>query len=276
MSPIYSNQSLAQSSLTSHTNLSDLTKSSKLSTNTATNFQSKNIVNLTNNTTYLLNPRVIAIGNNVYVIWLKTDAPGGGFLVPSTILFKRSIDGGRSFSDAVALSNRIPGWGAVPDLEIAATGNNVYVVWTEPTGNNDNVHFEKSSNNGSSFGHNLVIGNSTGYLTVEDLKIAATGNNVYVVWQGIINGFTDRAGRLHEGQSVIHLAKSQDNGIHFNRTTEISSSMKSGWGHPYHNINIAATDNNVYVVWQNGTLAYLSNGTLAYGHSSILFKRATN
>ncbi len=72
-------------------------------------------------------PAIAASGNNVYVVWYD-DSLGN-----DDILYRRSTDGGFSFSGIVNLSNN-PGGSYYP--AIASSANKVYVVWHDSTPGN--------------------------------------------------------------------------------------------------------------------------------------------
>ena len=122
--------------------------------------------------------------------------------------------------------------------QISSEGNNVYVVWGERTfGNNDEIFFAVSNNNGQTFSTPLNISN-----TQTDSfgpQISSDGNNVYVIWQdGVDEDFTD-----------ILFAVSNNNGQTF--STPINLSNNTGNSDLP---QIASSEgNNVYVVWQDDT-----------------------
>jgi hypothetical protein len=65
---------------------------------------------------------------------------------------------------------------------MATSGDNVYVAWpSNKTGNNSEVMFRASTDNGATFGNKTNLSNSKGAESV-DVQIAAAGDNVYVSW----------------------------------------------------------------------------------------------
>ena len=91
-----------------------------------------------NNTVSLYPPQIAAAGNNVYVVW-----EGNGTKGYNDILFKVSRNGGSSFMNTINLSHRHSFLGPP---QIAAAGNNVYVVWdgNGTKGYND-IYFKRIS-----------------------------------------------------------------------------------------------------------------------------------
>jgi lipopolysaccharide export LptBFGC system permease protein LptF len=93
-------------------------------------------------------------GNNVYVAW-PNDNTGHW-----NVYFAKSVDGGKTFENTIILS--APNKGSVVDqnVEIAASGSNVYVSWwTNKTGTLMPA-FRASNDTGESFGKTLML-NST-------------------------------------------------------------------------------------------------------------------
>ena len=85
-------------------------------------------------------------------------------------------------------------------------------------------------------------------------QIAAWKNNVYVVWSESTQSFTDN-------NYDIYFKASSDGGITFGRTINLSDNPSFS-EHP----QIAAVENNVYVVWTDNTS----------GHKEVLFRMSTN
>jgi hypothetical protein len=156
------------------------------------------IINLSNNSGNSNIPQISAVGANVYVVWLD-DFSGN-----QNILFKKSTDGGNSFSKVINLSsnnneNTNNNTHSSFNPQLAVSGNNVYVVWQEDdaiTGNQD-ILFKKSTDGGNSFGPvNNLIGNSNNGRSTDPTVTVSAGNTtsiVYVVWQEVTN----------EGQNIL-------------------------------------------------------------------------
>jgi hypothetical protein len=91
-----------------------------------------------------------------------------------------------SFGIPINLSNNT-GFSANP--QIAASGNNVYVIWQDNTPGNNGIFVAVSNNNGVSFGTpiplNINPGNSV------NPQIAVSGSNVFVTWQDTTSGNND-------------------------------------------------------------------------------------
>jgi hypothetical protein len=199
-------------------------------------------VNLSNSTTLMsYSPAIAASGNNVYVVWEEgTGLPGN-----IEVLYRRSTDGGVSFDSIVNLSNN-PGPSSRPD--VAASGNNVYVVWYDDSLGNDDILYRRSTDGGFSFSGIVNLSNNPGGSYYP--AIAASANKVYVVWHDSTPGNSD-----------ILYRRSTNGGANFGSTLNLSNNPgNSGVS------AIAASANKVYVVWEDNTP----------GNFDILYKRSTN
>src|ERR671923_2030407 len=147
-------------------------------------------VNLTNNLRDSVYAQVASQGDNVYMVWQENPPfpiSESSNSVNYDIFIKKSIDGGLTFGEEINLSNN-PGFSEHP--QIAASGNNVYVVWidnspsigsSEATGNKK-ILFTKSIDDGNTFGETVTLSDIPN-ADSSNQEIAAAGNNVYVVWQ---------------------------------------------------------------------------------------------
>ena len=140
------------------------------------------IKNLSGNAGLSDAPRIAVSGNNVHVVW-QDDTPGN-----TEILYRRSLDGGATFPNIIKnLSGNI---GSSFNPAIAASGNNVHVVWNDDTPGNFDILYRRSLDNGGTF-PNVIKNLSSNAASSEVPDIAVSGNNVYVVWAGITAGSFD-------------------------------------------------------------------------------------
>jgi hypothetical protein len=203
------------------------------------------IVNLSNTVGSSQFPAIAASGNNVYVVW--------GERIESTpdryeIFYTRSTDDGASFGDIVNLSITI-GLSTFP--AIAASGNNVYVVWRDNSLGNPDIFYTRSTDGGASFGDIVNLSNTIGPSTFP--AIAASRNNVYVVWE---------VGETPGGATDILYTRSTDDGASFGGIVNLSNTVGLP-GAPA----VAASENNVYVVW---------HVALGAGVADIFYTRSTD
>lgn len=142
-------------------------------------------------------PRIAVSGNMVYVAWTITNYNW------SQIYFARSSDGGSSFETADNISRS----GDMQSMyqQLAAFGDNVYLVWNDVEGyyNINHISFAASDDRGSTFHVVRNMSNNTRpYSSYEpQVATAADGGTVYVTWRnedprdgGIIFGKSNNGG----------------------------------------------------------------------------------
>src|SRR3989338_2722017 len=138
-------------------------------------------VNLSGTSQQSQEPQLTISGNNVYVVW--SDGPASGY----DILYSKSADDGITFNGgtvsspgaSVNLSGN-SGDSTVP--QIAASGANVNMVWSDTTSGNAGILLIASDDSGNSFSG---ISNLSGTATSITPQIATSGNNGYVVWEDV-------------------------------------------------------------------------------------------
>jgi hypothetical protein len=261
-----------------------------------------NITNISNNKGHSELPKLTVIGNNVYVVWID-DSSG-----KRDIYFRKSTDKGCNFGPIIDASNQN---GGSVDPQIAATGNNIYLIWEHTPGNNGAVFFTRSIDNSVTFETVRNMGNNTGFNGFP--QIAATGKNVYLVWhdasRGILftkstdNGTTfDRAKNIADNNGSdsfpqiaiseqnlyvawinnaekkygqIFFTRSTDNGTSFERPIELGEREDHKSGMMVFNPRIATDlQNNLYVVWHAGRIVHQNTGNIDALISDVLYKRS--
>jgi len=88
------------------------------------------------------------------------------------------------FQKANAISNpdNSPFTKSTKKAPVVVSGNNIYVVWwTNKTGNNDEVMFRESTDNGKTFSDKINLSNSSKSDSV-DAMIDADGDKIAVTW----------------------------------------------------------------------------------------------
>ena len=70
-------------------------------------------------------------------------------------MFKASTDSGKTFGDKINLSN--PSNSESQDVQIAASGSNVYVTWWERNQTMNEPILRISNNNGKVFGEKIIL-----------------------------------------------------------------------------------------------------------------------
>ena len=191
-------------------------------------------INISNNTGNSYLPKIVTSENrdqiytdSIYILWTDNTTGNGD------IYFKRSADNGTSFGNIENLSNST---GNSTDAQIAINQNNVYVVWTDNTTGNGDIHFKRSADNGTSFGSTQNLGTYPGKASAA--LIAAYQNNVYVMWSDDSTGNGD-----------IYFKASLDNGTKFGGRKVLAKNNGSSF-----EPQMAVSPNNIiYAAWLDDT-----------------------
>jgi hypothetical protein len=220
-------------------------------------------INLSNNTIDSVYSQIAVYERNVYVIWEEESAtvPNNSMdkshdNINYDIYFKKSTDGGATFSKGINLSNN-SGYSEHP--QIAVSGSNVYVAWTDNTPLNQEILFKMSTDGGNTFYKSINLSNNSG--NSNNQEIAVFANNVYVVWEDKTNNFKNSKNNSG-GNNINNVAT---NAISVNSSIVVKASTDGG--NTFKNIKIitndagglvesypkiAASGGNVYVVWNVG------------------------
>ena len=234
-------------------------------------------INLSDNAGFSEHPQIASVGNLIYVVWVD-DSSG-----EREIMFSKSSDSGKTFSNSIVISRNSM---SPYHVELAAEGQNVYVVWNSFGMETSNIILlSKSNDAGKTFGELTEIG-------VGDMetypKIAANADEYYIAWDRRDNKATEillikghkedfkmdnvtQLGKLNNegidgGESQVavdadHVIVSWASNTPVDRKyIYISSSMNKGNSFA-NNISLSSTnssnvenifiDDNLYVVWQD-------------------------
>jgi len=206
-------------------------------------------LNLSKTASALDTPVIAISGSNVYVVWKESGYPN------LNLFFTRSTDNGATFDSATSL---FEGYYLIaPHPQIAVSGSNVYVVWTGLGPTSADIFFRASTDNGVTFGPIINLSNNTGGSSQP--RIAAYGNDVYVVWSDSTNS----------NNLEILLRRSTDNGATFGPIIDLSNTPVPQSGDSSGDPQIVVSDKNVYVVWREQTF-----GGMGYG--DILFRASAD
>jgi len=208
----------------------------KRSTDAGANFEAK--INISGDGDADDDPQIATSGTNVYVVWedgaspqdisFKRNTGSGaavpGFVVPSTPASENlSSDGNQSI-----------------EPQIAAAGNNVYVVWKDVTSSTDrDIFFRASTDGGDNFA--VVKDLTADTRRAVEPYVAAAGDNVYVVYRNETSGITAKN---------IAFTGSTDKGATFSTPKKISPDVSSNIAN---NPQVAALGDNVYITWRDNT-----------------------
>jgi hypothetical protein len=199
------------------------------------------VVNLSKNDGSSSSAKIASQGSNIYVVWEDNELGN----LNLDIFMARSTNGGKTFSPRVNLSNNS---GDSVNVQIAVSGNNVYLVWGDNAVTNGDIFFIRSTDGGATFetAQNLV-NNSTPSLFPQ---IAVDGDNVYVVWHEASGANAD-----------IFFRRSTDGGATFAAAQNLSNNAGLSM-FP----QIVVSDGNIYVAWEDDIP----------GNVDIFFTRSTD
>lgn len=170
-------------------------------------------------------PLYAASDNNLYVVWVDNNPDSQG-----EILFSKSTDGGVSFTNPTKVLDsknvNLP-------IRLAASGDNVYLVWNTWTDRPEDVFLMKSEDAGDTFDSPINL--SSDLPSSRSAQIAVYDDKVYVIWVSEASIF---------GNGIL-LRASTDGGETFGATTALASFSKMYYSQP----EITAFQNNVYAAW---------------------------
>jgi hypothetical protein len=217
--------------------------------------------NVTTNNDFTF-PKVAAYGDNVYIAWNVADSSSQGEVEKNItdLLYVKSSDQGNTFSPPIKLNNNGE---KVGEAQLAAYGNAVYVVWGSSPYDHitSNLFFIKSTDNGNTFSNATEVKNDN-FVNPSNVEIVVVGNN-----KSERNGpqslssspssqqvqqpqlyITGQVPLSNENEEIF-LASSSDNGDTFSQiTTNLSNNSEFS-----ECSSIAASGNNIYVIWQDRT-----------------------
>lgn len=194
---------------------------------------------LTNNAGNSTKPFLLVNGSNLQVVW-SDDTPGN-----YEIYRRQSTDGGATWQTAKRMTNNT---GNSRNPMLAASGASIYLVWEDDTPGNTEVYFRRSTDNGATWQSPKRLTNNTG--TSCYIRIAASGADVFVVWQDDTPGNMD-----------VHYLNSTDSG-----TT---------WGSAYNMTNNAAYSATPFVAL-NDTKLFVFYSDNTPGNAEIYLKYLPN
>jgi len=157
-----------------------------------------------------LNPQIITSidGKYIYILW-EDDFTQSGL---TDIFLKKSNDYGKSFSEAINISNST---GISRIVKSTVAGNNLYIIWADTNSTNGNfgILFKRIIENGKIIGDTLKISKTLETSVPAGIAVSDDLSNVYVVWSESKNNQFD-----------IFSSKSNDGGVTFSTPMNLSFS----------------------------------------------------
>ncbi len=193
-------------------------------------------------------------GSYVYAVWHDYRSPAG-FV---DVYFNYSSDNGQTWKS----DQHIDGTGSATSMypSITSTGNFVYVAWQDNRSGNDDIYFNRSTDNGVTWGTPIRIdlGDAAGASNSAYPRLACQGSNVYCMWKDMRTGST----------YLPYFNYSSDNGVTW-QASSVQLSQGSGyWCQLPLRGGIECIGNYVYACW--------ADDRDATGADQIFFNRSTN
>jgi hypothetical protein len=186
--------------------------------------------NLSNNEPDSSRPQIAVSGSNVYVTWYN----GGTNLDQSMqgILFRRSLDGGATWKSIVRVDDDNSGNPERVAQQIAASGSNVYVVWSGHVYRPDNsantdILLRRSTDNGATWAAEKNVSDSV--KGSGEPQFSVSGSKVYVGW-------------MEEWDIIFR--RSTDNGSTWKSMINLSNNLGDSFA-PH----VVVSGSNVYSFW---------------------------
>lgn len=176
---------------------------------------------------------IAASGDTVHVVWY--DGRDGNY----EIYYKRSDDGGATWGADARLTIDT-NWSSAPS--VAVYGSEVHVVWEDDRDQEIKVYHKYSSDNGVTWGPDVLVTGGTGAQGIPSLAVA--NGCVHVAWVDF--------GMM--GNSEIYYGRSTDDGATWETPYQIS--YASGYSV---NPSIAACGSNVHIAWHDSRYGWWNN-----------------
>jgi hypothetical protein len=186
--------------------------------------------------------------DGINVVW---DDDGSGV---SSIMFARSSDGGKTFSQPKRLSS---GTNAAIESHIATSPNGqIYAVWSEVISNGTRqAFFTRSTDQGATFSAPINLSNEPGG-DIHKSFVVSRGNAVYVAFNND-----------EESSHQVYLVKSDDNGQTFGDPVQVSNANRSR-GRAHSTSMTVDSDGTLHIVWIDSSVLSNDEGLLFYSRTS--------
>lgn len=233
-------------------------------------------------------PSIAIVGDTVHVAWLNTN--GSNY----AILYRRSTNKGASWGSVDTISDAMDDKTEAPCIR--ASGSNVYVAWRDQEDADPyyDIFFDRSTNNGSTWGTDQNLSIVSGSDNSRYPSVAVIGDTVDVVWEHHDPGFpgdyeiyhkrNDNSGGSRDWSGIHNITYNPDSSqqypcvvnesgyinVVWEQLNKIWSSRSTNGGSNWtqrqvqdttsyqHHPNVAVTDANVHVVWEDSRDSFIN------------------
>ncbi|MFC2155425.1 IPT/TIG domain-containing protein [Acidobacteriota bacterium] len=189
-------------------------------------------------------------GGNIDLVWLDTSAA-----FKQDIYFTRSTNNGSTWSSITNISNRDGAERGSPVIAVDSSGN-INVAWIDNYTGDFMVMFNRSTNNGSTWGSNVNITDYSKDRGVTDIAMGSTGD-IYV----LCDYFTPSPLPVIS-EDEIYFRRSTNNGATWGAAVNVSNTA----AHSRNGRMAVDSIGDINLVWNDDTP----------GNAEILFSRSTN
>ena len=182
------------------------------------------VTRLTNDPAGSAHCSIAASGLNVHLVWYDTRDGN------PEIYYKRSVDGGETWSSNLRLSNTA-GKSYMPG--VAVSGSVVHVTWYDTTAGNWEIYYKRSIDGGLTWGSDTRLTNNSAVSTYPTL--AVSGSTVHIVW-------TDNRTKT----TTLFYKRSTNGGVTWGSDVEI---FRKGPNYSRQYPSIAVEGSNVHVAY---------------------------
>ena len=189
----------------------------------------------------------------INVVW-QDSAPG-----TPVIMFSRSIDGGKTFSEPKQIST---GTGNATEAAIATDGaGRISVAWVDESLGHAEAFYARSTDRGTSFSAPINVSTFPNG-DIHKPTLVAFQNTVYVAFQ---NG--DLFGEEEIKSRQVYLAKSGNAGVSFDQPERVSNADNSK-GRAHSPAMVVDSRGTLHMVWIDSSIVGNDEGLLFYSNSA--------
>jgi len=167
---------------------------------------------------------IFASKDTIHIVWEENR--DGNY----EIYYKRSFDGGNSWSQDIRLTND-PNLSMQPS--ISGFGSNIHLVWLDTRDGNWEIYYKNSSDGGNSWLIDKRLTNNPSYSYSPCISVSSS--NIHVIW-------VDE----RDGNEEIYYKKSNDGGNTWSNDFRLTNNPNTST-----NPSIWSDGSNIHVVWQD-------------------------